>query len=238
MALSSIKRALRKFSRTWLGQLAIMFAVVGPLRSAVIDWNWVPSGSMQPTILVGDLVLVNKLAYDLKLPFTSVRLAEWSQPARGDITVCFSPRDGTRLVKRVVGLPGDWVEMQDGVLVLNGIPQRYTGVDSAALPHPVQTMGPLVIARERLDGRAHYVMGQPALPATRNFGPVLVPPGHYFMMGDSRDNSLDSRVFGPVPEKSIVGRAAGVLVSFDPDSAFWPRFSRFFSAWKPAASAS
>lgn len=188
---------------------------------------------MQPTILIGDMVLVNKLAYKLRVPFTSMDIARWSHPERSDIVVCFSPVDGTRLVKRVVGVPGDWVELQDGVLVLNGVPQRYAEIDPASLQHPVQSAGPLVIARERLDARDHYVMGQPSLPAVRNFGPVLVPPGHYFMMGDSRDNSLDSRSFGPVPEKAIIGRAAGVIVSFDPGSAFLPRVSRFFSAWKP-----
>lgn len=235
MHLPRLKNMLRKFSRTWLGQLAILFAVVSPLRSAVVDWNWVPSGSMQPTILVGDLVLVNKLAYNLRVPFTDVRLAEWSRPERGDITVCFSPEGGTRLVKRVVGLPGDWVEMQNGVLVLNGIPQRHAAIDPASLSHPVQSVGPAVIARERLEEREYYVMGQPALPATRDFGPVLVPAGHYFMMGDSRDNSLDSRAFGPVPEKSIVGRAAGVIVSFDPEAAYLPRVTRFFSGLQPKA---
>jgi signal peptidase I, bacterial type len=126
---------------------------------------------MQPTILVGDLVLVNKSAYTLRVPFTSIRLAEWGQPQRGDIAVCLAPVDDTRLVKRVVGLPGDRLEMRDGILFLNGILQHTTAVDPASRPHPVQSLGPLTIARERIDDREHYVMGQPAPPATRDFGP-------------------------------------------------------------------
>jgi len=85
---------------------------MAPLRSAVVDWNWVPTGSMKPTIMVGDLVFVNKLAYDLKVPFTRTRISTWAEPSRGDIAVLFSPSDGKRLVKRVIGLPGDTIEMR------------------------------------------------------------------------------------------------------------------------------
>src|SRR3954463_9407008 len=87
----------RHFWREWLRPFALLFLIVAPLRSAVVDWNWVPTGSMKPTILEGDMVLVNKLAYDLHVPFTKQRLATWANPARGDIAVCFSPEDGTRL---------------------------------------------------------------------------------------------------------------------------------------------
>src|SRR6266481_8840380 len=95
------------------------------IRSSLADWNVVPSGSMQPTILVGDRVLVNKLAYDLKVPFTTWHVLEWANPRRGDIVVFYSPYDGKRLVKRVVGLPGDTVELRNNALVLNGQPVHY-----------------------------------------------------------------------------------------------------------------
>src|SRR5882724_7471642 len=122
----AMKPYLKILWREWIKPLAILFVVVAPLKSAVVDWNWVPSGSMKPTILEGDLVLVNKLAYDLKIPFTTTHLSTWADPHRGDIAVCFSPKDGTRLVKRVVGLPGDTIELRDEVLLVNGVAQKYS----------------------------------------------------------------------------------------------------------------
>ena len=112
-------------SRWWrqeIRPLLIFALVMFSIRSSLADWNVVPSGSMQPTILVGDRVLVNKLAYDLKVPFTTWHIAEWSNPQRGDIVVFFSPKDGTRLVKRVIGLPGDTVELRNDQLIINGQP--------------------------------------------------------------------------------------------------------------------
>ena len=137
----------------WIRPMGILFLVIAPLKSAVVDWNWVPSGSMKPTIMVGDLVLVNKLAYDLKLPFTTRHLSTWAEPARGDIVVFFSPRDGTRLVKRVVALPGDSVELREDVVLINGARLSYSLLDPLRFageftedPHPL-------VAAERLGGR-------------------------------------------------------------------------------------
>ena len=113
--------------RPLLFLLLIMFSI----RSSLADWNDVPSGSMQPTILVGDRVLVNKLAYDLKVPFTKWHIAEWSNPQRGDIVVFFSPKDGTRMVKRVIGLPGDTIELWNNQLVINGEPVNFTTLEPA-----------------------------------------------------------------------------------------------------------
>src|SRR5436190_3415308 len=104
---------------------AFVTAVLLAARSSLADWNDVPTGSMNPTILEGDRVFINKLAYDLKVPFTTWHIAEWSQPQRGDVVVFFSPKDGQRLVKRVVALPGDTVELRDDVLLINGEPSNY-----------------------------------------------------------------------------------------------------------------
>src|SRR5215469_2800555 len=131
------KAALRSRARRWwrreIRPLLILAVVLCSIRSSLADWNDVPSGSMQPTILVGDRIFVNKLAYDLKVPFTTWHLAEWSNPQRGDIVVFFSPYDGTRLVKRVVGLPGDTVELRNDQLVINGKTLSYKPVDAANL---------------------------------------------------------------------------------------------------------
>jgi signal peptidase I len=123
----------RAVARRWWRQeirpLLILALVMFSIRSSLADWNDVPTGSMKPTILEGDRVFVNKLAYDLKVPFTTWHVTEWSNPQRGDIVVFFSPKDGTRLVKRVIGLPGDTVELQNERLVINGLPVEYASPD-------------------------------------------------------------------------------------------------------------
>ena len=224
---SSITRLARQLWREWLLPFAVVFAAVAPLKSAVVDWNWVPTGSMKPTILEGDLVLVNKLAYDLKVPFTTLRLSRWGDPGRGDIVVFFSPRDGERLVKRVVGLPGDVVELRDEVLVVNGAALRYSPRDPGIFSGEVPLDRGPVLAVESLGTRDHYVLALPGRPAMRSFGPLRVPTGAYFMMGDSRDNSLDSRYFGAVPRDRIVGRATSVILSLDTAHLLLPRAGRF-----------
>src|SRR6476620_11395823 len=122
-------KVLKYVWREWGREAALIALVIFPFKSAIADWNWVPTGSMKPTILEGDLVLVNKLAYDLKVPFTLWRLAAWDDPARGDIVVFFSPYDGKRLVKRVIAWPGDTLEMRDNTLLLNGRAMDYEALD-------------------------------------------------------------------------------------------------------------
>ncbi len=222
-----MKKTIQHLWREWLKPFALIFLLVAPLKSAVVDWNWVPSGSMKPTILEGDLVLVNKLAYDLKVPFTTCHLAQWSDPARGDIVVFFSPANGMRLVKRVVGLPGDTIELRREVLYVNGAAQGYTSADVGPFRREVFEDRHPVLAIERLGPVDHYVLALPGRVAMRSFGPLVVPPGRYFMMGDSRDNSTDSRFIGTVARSEIVGRASAVIVSFDTARFLLPRFRRF-----------
>ena len=226
---------IRRKARIWwhreIRPILILAVIMFSLRSSLADWNDVPSGSMQPTILVGDRIFVNKLAYDLKVPFTTWHLAEWSNPKRGDIVVFYSPHDGTRLVKRVVGLPGDTVELHNEQLVINGTPVNYAPMSdelSGELPK-AERLGN-EFATEKLSGHEHVVMAIPRLPAKRTFGPVTVPEGSYFMMGDNRDNSFDSRYFGVVNRKEIVGKATGVVLSFDRDNYWMPRLQRTFSS--------
>src|SRR3954468_13025673 len=119
--------------REWIRPLALPFLLMTAAKSALADINYVPSGSMQPTILCGDVVFINKLAYDLRVPFTFARVAHWAEPARGDVVVCFSPEDGTRLVKRVVGTPGDTIELRGDVLFLNGVRQTYAPLAADAV---------------------------------------------------------------------------------------------------------
>jgi signal peptidase I len=225
---TSLRRYVGWFWREWLRPLALAAAIVFPLKSAVADWNYVPSGSMIPSILPGELVWINKLAYDLKVPFTTVHLAEWGNPQRGDVVVFYSPADGIRLVKRIVGLPGDVIESRDDHLFINGAPLAYAAFIGTAQRAGVPAGA--LLAEERLVPRSHPVMELPNVPALRTFGPVRVPPGQYFAMGDNRDNSHDSRFFGCVTRDRILGRATTVVASVDLDRYGQPRFARFGNA--------
>lgn len=217
----TLKSRAAKFWR-WLRPMVVIAIAITSLRSAVADWNDVPSGSMNPTIIEGDRIFVNKLAYDLKVPFTTWRLARWSLPQRGDIAVFLSPRDGTRLVKRVVGLPGDTIEMRNDRLFINGRPATYQFDEAVDTSRQV--------GLENTPEGSHPVQMLPSVRAMRSFGPVKVADGQYFMMGDNRDVSFDSRYFGTVPMERILGKAPAVVVSLDIFNHYKPRWDRFFTA--------
>ena len=222
----NVQRWWRKEIRPLLTLALVLFSI----RSSCADWNDVPTGSMKPTILEGDRVFVNKLAYDLKVPFTTRHIAVWSNPQRGDIVVFFSPKDGTRLVKRVLGLPGDTIEMRDEQLIINGQQVDYAAPDwGMAEQFSDAERERSIFATEKLPACSHAVMAIKGIPAMRTFGPVQVSEGHYFMMGDNRDDSFDSRYFGQVARDQIVGRATTVVLSINKQNDWLPRWSRTFS---------
>lgn len=205
---------LRRTFREHRGFLLFLLGL-GLFRTAVADWNPIPSGSMRPTLLEGDVVLVNRLAYDLKLPLTDVVLLPLAEPRRGDVVTLSSPAGGTRLIKRIVGLPGDRIAMQNGVLILNGQPLAYT--DRHTVGEQLTPGWPVdaVRATEQLPGRPHTVQFLPGLTARRDVAERTVPAGEYFLLGDNRDNSEDSRYIGTVPREKLIGRAHHVLVAAD-----------------------
>jgi len=235
-----IGKKLRLLAHKWwredIRPVLIFAVIMFSVRSSLADWNKVPTGSMKPTILEGDRVWVNKLAYDLKVPFTTWHVAEWSHPQRGEVVVFFSPKDGTRLVKRVIGLPGDTVELRNEQLVINGQPVDYATLQPDI---PGQLSGyehdQGLFATEKLPGHEHAVMALKGVQAMRTFGPVQVADGHYFMMGDNRDNSFDSRYFGTVERGQIVGRVSSVVLSLDKEKYWLPRWSRTGSSLDGAA---
>lgn len=209
----------------WLRPLLLLLVALISFRSAVADWNDVPTGSMKPTILEGDRVFVNKIAYDLRVPFTTWRLAEWGDPQRGDVVVLLSPENGRRLIKRVIGVPGDVLELRRNHLLINGVPAKYDPIaGDAEISERLRRQQPFrrYLEWERIDGNRHPVMVTPALHTPwGDFGPITVPEGQYFMMGDNRDESRDSRVIGYVPRDLILGRAVGVAFSVDPTKHFF-----------------
>lgn len=215
----------------WRAFLIIFLLVFVPLRSSVANWYWVPTGSMNPTILEGDMVFVDKLAYDLKVPLMDHPVVEWATPQWGDIVVCYSKKGDVRLVKRVIGVPGDTIEMQNNVLLINGRTVDYSPLEARyheGLSEELKNHS--IFAKETLGNVSHSVMSTPLVPANRHFPKMTIPEGHYFVMGDNRDNSNDSRYFGFVERHSILGKAKGVVVSFNILESYQPRFKRFFSS--------
>lgn len=197
----------------------LFFALMFVFRSAVADWSDVPTGSMKPTIIEGDRIFVNKMAYDVRVPFTHISLYQISNPSRGDIVVFDSKVSGKRLVKRVVGIPGDTVEMKDNVLIVNGQQLDYQFV---------KDNGMSLDRKENLLGVKHLVRVRKRRTSLSSFNVGFIPLGHYLALGDNRDNSADSRVIGLIPRKEIVGRTDSVVLSLSYDNYFIPRKGRFF----------
>jgi signal peptidase I len=222
---------LRLFCKSWVGMTVIILFIGFSFRSAVADWNDVSTGSMKPTILEGDRIFVNRIVYDLKIPFTTFHLASWDDPDRGDIVVLRSPADGSRLVKRVIGMPGDRIVMRANRLILNDEPVEYSPPGEGTLEMiPEELRDGVPIFSEDLPGRDHPVMFLPLYPARDSFGPIEVPADNYFVMGDNRNNSADSRYFGFVHRGDILGQATAVIASLDIRNAFRPRWDRFFTS--------
>src|SRR5262249_24112852 len=153
----------------------IFLLCFGFFRTAMADWNPIPSSSMRPALLEGDVVLVNRLAFDLKIPLTNVSLVRLGEPQRGAVITFGAPKDGVRLIKRLVGVPGDVVELKHDRLFVNGVAADYgsaSEVTESLDDYTVQA----VRTTERIGNRAHAVQWLPGVPARRDFGPIVVPP--------------------------------------------------------------
>ncbi|MFT4929495.1 MAG: signal peptidase I [Phenylobacterium sp.] len=216
---NSAKKTAKKF---WNNnkQLVLFLVLMSVFRSAVADWNTVPTGSMKPTIVEGDRIGVIKMAYDLRVPFTHTSLYAISDPKRGDIVVFESAAADMRMVKRVIGLPGETIAMNGGTVLINGESANYEMTTSndhlmmfnestGDMNHPIQVL-------------------QQRSGVGDSFASVVVPEDHYLVLGDNRRNSSDSRVYGFIPRSEIVGRAASVVMSFNYDNYYIPRKERFF----------
>ncbi len=208
------------YSRSFFPVLLIVLV----LRSFVAEPFRIPSGSMMPTLLVGDFILVNKFSYGVRLPVTRTLILETGSPERGDVAVFKYPRNPAEdYIKRVVGIPGDLIEFQDRTLHVNGEPQTteevgtYEGVGSGRM------MTGATVFREHLGETPHEILMWER--SSGMSGSVRVPEGHYFMVGDNRDNSNDSRMWGFVSEDLLVGRALFIWLNWDYTGGHWD-FSR------------
>jgi len=208
-------------------------------RGAIADWHPVPTGSMKPTILEGDVVLQNKLAYDLKIPFTDIKLANLGEPARGDIVVINSTAANKRLIKRLIGMPGDEIALINNQLIINGLPAIYnTAVSEGLTPLRDSDKESVVYAWESFGSMPTHVVSvshqslqrsnRTLTPNSGNFR-TIVPDGHYFFMGDNRDKSADSRYYGSIARDELRGKATHTLVSLNILDKYKPRFERFFA---------
>ena len=217
-ALDTVNRAgaVERVAVEWMKTILIAIALFFFVRAFFVEAFKIPSGSMEQTLLVGDFLLVNKLVYGPQLPFTSRRLPGIRAPRRGDVLVFQYPLDPSKnYVKRVVGLPGDTVAMADGHLVLNG--------DSVAETYVHRTDPEYDPAQEEFRWQRNFLVRSAEAgtehPSRNNWGPLVVPPKSYFVLGDNRDNSADSRYWGFVPDSLVRGRPLFVYFSYAPDTA-------------------
>jgi len=207
--------SLVEYARSFFPVLLVVFV----LRSFLVEPFQIPSSSMVPTLQVGDYILVNKYTYGIRLPVLRTKVVSLNEPQRGDVMVFFPPHmNDTYFIKRVVGLPGDTVSYRNKRIYVNGEP-----VEQQPLAVMPDGRSSYQVGLEVL-GEANHLMQVDARRPSRDFS-VVVKPGHYFMMGDNRDNSSDSRVWGQVPEKDIVGKAFAVWMHWDSFFSL-PSFSR------------
>ncbi|HLD14178.1 MAG TPA: signal peptidase I [Burkholderiales bacterium] len=213
--------AIVEYARAFFPVILVVFLI----RSFLAEPFRIPSGSMLPSLHIGDFILVNKFSYGIRLPVANVKLVGLGAPHRGEVAVFRFPSDPSiNYIKRVVGVPGDHVVYKDKQLTINGVPMKQEDARAYALFHTEAGTGMLVRRVEDLDGARHDIL----LSDRPDHGPdtFTVPPGQYFVMGDNRDQSNDSRYWGFVPDENLVGRAFLIWFSWDAQSSerwFWQR---------------
>jgi len=221
--------------------LFIFFLIV--FRGAIADWHPVPTGSMKPTILEGDVIWENKMAYDLQVPFTDISLMRTGEPKRGDIIVFTSAVADKRLIKRLIGLPGDTIQIQNNNLIINGDVVNYE-IDNNQVFVPSRNSDKergiyAIESYKDLAPHAVHIKDKNSIypPAFRgpncvNLEEEIIPKDHYFFLGDNRDNSSDSRCIGYIPRSELRGHATRILLSLNKNDSYKPRLERFLEKLK------
>lgn len=206
--------------------LLLFISLMLVFRSAVADWNDVPTGSMKPTIVEGDRVFINKLAYDLRLPFSQYSLIKFADPERNDIVIFESKAADKRLIKRVIAIPGDTVSFNNNQLVVNAETATYKVIAQ----HQDFILSEEFVAGHSRVIRTQVLSENPTQTPMTSFQSISIPSGFYLVMGDNRDNSADSRVIGLVPRQEIIGRSNKVAFSLNYNNYFMPRSERTFKS--------
>ena len=201
-----------------------VLVIVLILRSFLIEPFQIPTGSMIPTLEVGDFILVNKYAYGVRLPIIGTKILGVEDPDRGEVIVFIPPHENKYYIKRVIGLPGDTVRYEDKNLYINGELISKDYVESIMVETSIGDL-PGVLYSETINGVEHSTQNIDAVGRQRARTTWVIPNGHYFMMGDNRDNSSDSRVWGTVPNEDVVGKAVAVWMHKEP-GLHLPTFSR------------
>lgn len=229
------KSKWHKFFHEWILTLGIAFLVAFFFRTTIASPRHIPTGSMIPTIKIGEFIFVSMFAYDWHIPFTRKSLVHRADPERGDIIVFEYPVDPSKdYIKRVIGVPGDRISLQNKKVILNGEPvPQEVAEDKAILQDLEPKYDPSVMSlyRETNDGKSHYVayINDPDRPTLSEMDEIVVPENSYFVMGDNRDDSLDSRYWKFVPREKILGKAGFIWFSFDQAHFPFLRLSRFFT---------
>jgi signal peptidase I len=228
-AAGAVEPTTVEYAKSFFPVILLVFLI----RSFVAEPFKIPSGSMMPTLLAGDYILVNKFTYGLRLPVLNTVFLDINQPKRGDIAVFhFPPNPKIDYIKRIIGLPGDRIQYQNKRLVINDLPVEVTMLENSDIALQDGSMIKTHRLQEQLAGVTHDILVhdipnryEPNSIGDRflNGESIVVPDGHYFAMGDNRDNSSDGRVWGFVPDKNLVGKAFFIWFNFD-------KFSRIGSS--------
>ena len=219
--------ARKSATRQYAESIGLALGVALLLRAFVVEAFQIPSGSMIPTLEVGDHIFVSKFAYAIGIPFSNAKIAELGKPKRGDIIVFkYPPDQNIDYIKRVMGLPGETLEVRHNEVFIDGRPLEREQLREPCVADDGKDLGkdfdgdddrhPCEVWLEHLESKSHVTHQEPLRSTTSDFGPVKIPAGHYFAMGDNRDNSKDSRVWGFVPFELFKGRALVIWWSRDP----------------------
>ena len=222
--------------REWVDAFVFAIIVATFIRSFFIQTYKIDSGSMEKTLRVGDFLFISRLNYCARLPFASKPFWIWNRPKRGEIVVFFDVFSRRSFVKRCIGVPGDTIVIRNKIVYVNGKPleESYTQfIDPRVYPPLFDVMDIDTVTYQNMWVERKFHDGRIAPFVRDNFGPVVVPPHSFFMMGDNRDNSDDSRFWGPMPENNLIGRAGFIFFAIDPGVPFWQiwkkiRWNRIF----------
>lgn len=207
------------FESLWVTFFILLFLL---FQSSVLSFYFVPSQSMYPNIVKGDRVFVFKSSYGLFLPFVDKRVLAWSQPERGDVVVFYQPNEDSTFVKRVIGLPGDKISFDEGQVRVNGSLLAYEKLANSAYDN---SYGSVFVEKKNNSSSGYSIVSRGSNGRTFfNAKTYVVPQNSYFVLGDNRDNSYDSRDFGFVSADCIYGKVFRLFFSTQPKEGFWPHF--------------